>query len=179
MKKLIVVFSLLFLFSAPSQAAADSDPDPKIRFAFTPMLGLVGGLPGMAAELGMGYGMAAGGIRYADGKQFCLMCYDEAPASENQIALLAGVREEMTHGSISLKSGVVLVDRDTPDGSPDTGYGSAGVRNYNGFGIPFPLDLMLSGRFIGLSLSATVVADGDGGSAGLMAGIPVGLLLWR
>lgn len=171
-----VVPALLLLLLAPTRGAAASDP--KIRLAVTPMLGLVGGVPGVGVELGLGYGKAAGGIRYADGTQFCLMCYDEVPASETQIAFLAGVREEMTHGSISLKSGVVLVDRDTPDDSPDTGYGPAGFRNYKGFGIPFQLDLMLSGRFIGLSLSATVVADGDGGSAGLMAGIPFGLLRW-
>lgn len=176
MKKLLVVSALLVLSLAPLRGEAADDP--KVRLALTPMLGLVGGMmPGAGIDMSMGYGMAAWGIRLAHGEEFCLMCDSGDPGSETQIGFLAGVREELAYGSISLKSGIVLLDRDTPDISANKYY-ETGIRNYKGVGLPFQLDLMLSARYIGLSFSATVIADGDGGSASLMAGIPVGLLRW-
>jgi hypothetical protein len=175
MKKLIVVSALLLQILAPTQGAAE--PDPKIRLAVTPMMGMAGGLPGLGIDLGMGYGMAAWGIHYANGSEICLLMCDGEPEAETQTSFLAGVREEFTYGFISLKSGIAMVERQTRNTDIITDYGY-GIRNYEGFGVPFQFDMSLSGRFIGLSLSVTVMADSDGGSGSIMAGIPVGLLRW-
>ena len=174
MKKRIVAFALLLQFLVPTQGTAA--PDPKIRLAVTPMLGLVGGLPGVGFDVGMGYGMGAWGIHYAQGTEFCIMC-DRDPEREIQTSFLAGLREEFAYGSVSLKSGITTLERDSKDNSVESQYGP-GVRKYQGYGVPFRLDLMLSGRFIGLSLSATVLTDADGGSGSILAGIPIGLLRW-
>jgi hypothetical protein len=171
MKKLIIAFALLFLTGAH---AGPLSSDPGVRVAVTPMLGLVAGFPGVGIELGMGHGRLAWGLRYAEGTEFCMMC-EGGSERERQIAFLAGGREELTYGSIAFRSGIVLLDRDVPDNSIESRY-MDGVRAEKGFGIPFQLDLILGGRFIGLSLSATVIADDGGGSAGIMAGIPFGLL---
>ena len=174
MKKRIVLPALLLLLTG---AHAGLPPgDPGIRLAVTPMLGLVGGFPGAGIDMGMGYGRLAWGFRYAEGTEFCIMC-DRDPERERQIGFLAGVREEFAYGSIAFKSGIAMLDRDILDHSIESQYGP-GVRNAEGIGIPFQLDLILGGRFIGLSRSATVMADHEGGSGGIMAGGPFGLLRW-
>lgn len=176
MKKLIVASALMLLSGAHAGLLPAGWTDPGIRVALTPMLGLVGGFPGGGIDVGMGYHRAAWGIRYAEGTQFCLMC-DRDPERERQLGFLAGVREEFSYGSISFKSGVVLLDRDILDNSIESDYGP-GVRNEEEVGVPFQLDLILGGRLIGLSLTVTVIADAGGGSGGIMAGVPFGLLRW-
>lgn len=169
MKKLIVASALLLLLSAPSPSAAGADP--KLRLALTPMLGITGRL-GVGADVGMVHGRAAWGLHSAYVSEVCVMC-DRDPETEGQVGLMAGVREEFGYGSVSFRSGIAMIARDTKDYDF-----THGVRTYKGLGVPIQLDMMVGGRFIGLSISVMVLVDGDGGSSGLMAGIPFGLLRW-
>ena len=174
MKLLPIASALLLLAFAPVRGGID----PGIRLAVMPMAGLVGQLElGAGVDVSMGYGRAAWGIHYVNAKGFCVLCDPNGvgPETEIQFGLLAGLREELSFGSISLKSGITRLERDSKDYGREYPQGPF-LRRYRGFGVPFQLDLVLSGRCIGLALSATVLADADGGSASLLAGTPFGLL---
>ncbi len=189
MKNLLLLLTLLFLLTrvhaetdsfSPSDprtrpaAAAVSSSDPGVRLSITPLLGMVGGWPGAGIDFGMGVGHLALGIRHAGGTELCFMC-DHESQSESQTSLLVGLRQEFEAGVISLRSGIANVDRNTLDARIEGEYGP-GVRNYNGFAVPLQLDLILGGRYLGFCLSATFLADGDGGSGGFMIGLPFGML---
>jgi hypothetical protein len=176
MRKPLLSLSLLFLLAPSLSRAAEVPADPGLRFSITPLIGLVGGWPGAGLDVGAGMGHGAFGFRYASGSELCFMC-DRRSETETQTAVLAGLREEFSPGVIAFRSGFAVIERDTKDADFGNEIGP-GIRNHTGYGVPFQLDLALTGKYVGICLSATVMADGDGGSAGLMLGLPVGLLRW-
>jgi hypothetical protein len=171
MKKLLLLLSLLL----PNAHADLVATDPGVRLSITPLIGTEGGNLGAGFDIGFGIRHVALGLRYASGAEYCMMC-DREPEYEKQMSVLAGVRQEFEIGVISLRSGIAQVERDTRDGSLPRIYERDGVRHFNGLGVPFQLDLTLSGRYVGLSVSLTALADSDGGSGGLMLGLPIGYL---
>jgi hypothetical protein len=50
------------------------------------------------------------------------------------------------------------------------------LREYRGYGIPVKLDMEAGGRYVAFNLGATAILDRDGGSLGVTAGVPLGLL---
>jgi hypothetical protein len=162
-------------------AAWDSREDPAVRLSFIPLLGSVGGMPGVGGEFGMGYKVLAWGIRASGGSEFCVFCGD--PEKESQISFLFGVRSEFEIGVISLKSGLTRIER-TKRGEQIEDGGGMGffstpeyeMRNYEGLGVPLQFDLILGGRFVGVDFSMTFLQDGEGGSTSILIGIPFGYL---
>lgn len=168
------LIALLVLLAMPKARAEAESASEKLRFSITPLIGVVGGWVGAGIEFGAGYGHAAFGIRHAAGAELCIMC-DHAPRSETQTIVLAGVREEFSTGVMTFRSGIAAIERDRKDSRVPDDY-EPGIRHFAGYGVPFQLDLFLTGKYLGIGLSATVVADRDGGSGGIMLGIPIGLL---
>jgi hypothetical protein len=174
LKKPFLLLSLLALLAMPKARAEATSVDSSLRFSVTPLIGLVGGWPGLGIDLSLGYGLGAFGFSLTGGSEMCFMC-DRASESESQTRVLLGARKEFSAGVITFRSGIAAIERDTKDSRVSTEYGP-GIRHFAGYGVPFQLDLALTGKYVGIGLSATVMADGDGGSAGLMLGIPIGLL---
>ena len=148
------------------------------RASLMPLVGFVGGKPGIGLDLGFGYGPMALGARISAGNSLCIMC--PAAEGETQASLLAGLRHEFPAGSVSLRSGISHVERTTttryqvePGMNSEYDYH---YRQFDGLGIPVQLDVLLGGRFVGGNLSMTAMLDRDGGSIGVMAGLPLGYL---
>ncbi|MEO6096688.1 MAG: hypothetical protein ABIW76_13710 [Fibrobacteria bacterium] len=176
-----IPFLILFLSLLPPAHAQtpSSRPDPGVRVAFMPMIGLIGGLGGWAADLGMGKGVAAWGVRIVKGSGmgYCSDCGHD-PESEHQVAFLGGIRGEYSAGTLTLKTGLANVERKTWNGvmSPEGRYGFQNMIRYSGFGVPIQLDLALCGRNLGIGLSASAMLDKGGNSASLLIGVPMGIL---
>lgn len=164
-----------------SDAAWDSEEDPAVRLIFMPLIGTVGGMPGMGGEFGMGYKAVAWGVRASGGTEFCIFCGD--PEKESQISFLLGVRHEFEIGVLSLKSGMTKLERTTRGDRIESG-GGMGIwstteyemLDYEGLGVPIQFDLILGGRFVGVGFSLSFLQDGLGGSSSVLIGIPFGYL---
>jgi hypothetical protein len=162
-------------------AAWDSREEPAVRLTFMPMLGSVGGMPGVGGEFGMGYKALAWGIRASGGSEFCIFCSE--PEKESQISFLLGVRDEFEIGVLSFKSGLTRIERTRrgqriEDGG-ETGFFSTTeyeMHTHEGLGVPLQFDLILGGRFVGVDFSMTYLHDGEGGSTSILIGIPFGYL---
>jgi hypothetical protein len=179
-----ILILVLMLLSPLSRSRAQTGPvphDPGLRFTVMPLLGSVGGLPGIGVDIGMGAGHWAWGGRLSGGTELCFMCTGRR--EETQISALIGARQEFPVGVIALKTGISKMTRASRGAQIphyDDGYKEYHVEyetvNYRSWGVPFQMELTLGGRYVGLCLTATAMADGDGGSGGIMLGIPLGLL---
>lgn len=143
------------------------------RVALTPMVGFMHGVPGFGADLSMGLGPVAFGARASAANSLCIMC--EASNGETQLSLLGGWRREFRSGSVALRSGISKVDRHTSKPSARY-YGEYDFRDFDGWGVPVTVDALWGNRFVGGSVSATAMFDRDGGSFGMMVGLPLGYL---
>ena len=172
MKKTFLILCMLLLSQARAQDFLVPH-DPGLRLTVMPLVGLVAMKPGIGFDLGMGYGHLAWGARIVGGAEACFIC-NRSPEEEVYSSFMAGARTEFSQGAIVFKSGIAKVHRATRD--PADVHGDGRLIDYDGYGIPFQLDIMWGGRVIGLCVSAMALADKDGGSGSLMVGIPIGLI---
>lgn len=175
MKNPLLILCCLF----PCLALANEDgSEVPVRMAFMPMMGGLNGQLGGGVDVAMGYGHLAAGVRHIGAEELCIMCQDAE--EESQTSFLLGVRQEFAVGVLSFKSGFTKVNRLTKENFVSNGSMFSDpqydLKKYDGFGVPFQFDLVLGGRYLGLDLSFLTLVDGEGGSAGFLIGLPMGLL---
>ena len=191
MKPSLLLLSLSFSLTLPALAGAKSltvadslsapwieneraSRDNGFRLAIMPLIGNVGGHPGIGIDVGMALGHVAFGVRQAVGSDICVMC-DRPDETEISTSLLIGGRHEFDIGALTLKTGVAFIKRTTEDYHYSVD-GEPRAREFEGLGMPFQLDLTLGGRYAGICLSGTLIRDKDGGSGGFTVGVPFGRL---
>jgi hypothetical protein len=144
------------------------------RISITPLAGFVGSWPGFGFDWNFGYKYAALGARVAGGSEMCVLC-DRGLRGESQLSFLIGGRREFSTGFFMIRSGLAKVERKILDDSYPTGP-DLDTHTWKGYGIPLQADIAWGGRFVGASLSLTILGDSEGGSGSVMLGLPFGRL---
>lgn len=185
MPRIATFAALLWLASSPARAdVAPADSAfgflSPLRAGATFMLGVSGGRPGEAVDAFIAYGPGFVGARGFSGAELFPLCSEQICERESQLNLVAGPRKEFAWGAASLGAGLGYVDRTYRD-RIEREYApwerpEYARKRFRGWGVPVQGDVYLSGRFIGLHLSVTAMADRGGGAGAVMAGVPLGYL---
>lgn len=172
---LALAFALPHCAAAETPVAAHAEKGAfataldKSRLSLTLGMGEQGGMAAGTVDWTLAYGPVALGFVDLQASPFGSHRMDDI--GENDALVLAGWRHEFGRASIMLRSGVAQVIRTHWVAEE---YGE--TRDFRGYGIPLKLDLEGGGRFVAANLGITAILDRDGGSVGVTAGVPLGLL---
>jgi hypothetical protein len=176
MRTLLPIFALAFahlasagtVYASREKGAFETTLE-KSRLSFALGWGVQNGMSAMTTDWTLAYGPVALGFLDLQASPFGSHRMDDE--GENTAAVLAGYRHEFGHASLMFRSGVAQVVR-----THRVDEAAGDLREYRGYGIPVKLDMEAGGRYVAFNLGATAILDRDGGSLGVTAGVPLGLL---